>query len=218
MTQPSQVLQRIKSRPWSNVAIVFCIFEVILIGIYAYFFFSAKADDQEAVIFNLRRYLIPAIPFIILIHFFFLGLWIHALYSDMFHLFGNKDLNPQRAMMLVVIPVVNLYGFGRALSRVTVEADKTDRGDPTMRRFNRLAKYGLIVFYTAVGAVIFSMYYMVNLDFSAERFSNDFFRFFNGLELVVIASASVGALLSIMGAQGVVTHQWRLESARAPKS
>jgi hypothetical protein len=209
MEQATGALQGIRSKPWSRVALAFCVLELALVGVYAWYFFTAQGGDSGAVIFDLRKYLIPAIPFIALIHFFLLGLWVHALYTDMFLLFGNKNLNPQRAMMLVVIPLVNIYGFGRALARVTVEADKTDKTDQRMRRFNRLNKYGLLVFYASVGVIIFSMYYMVNLDFTAGNFNNDFFRFFNALELLVLASTSIGVLVSIIGAQGVINHKWK---------
>jgi hypothetical protein len=215
-TRAETVFRGVMSPPWSKVVLAVCILELLLTLAYAYLFFTTDpSHGTDAAVFGMRRWLLPIIPACLLLHFFLIGLWVHTLYVDMFNLYGHTGLQPRRAMMWVVIPVVNLYGFGRTLSQVAREGEEGAIRDSHMSIFVNMIKYGLVLYYTAVAAIGATLYYMLTLDFTPERLHDGYFRFFNGLEMVIIGVAVIGAGASIVGSQGVISHKWRTESSRA---
>lgn len=222
MDQRAEVIFKgIKSSPWSKAALAFCAGEMILTAVYVVGFFGADPDRlASSTIVGVRSWLLPLIPFILLLHFFVLGLWVHALYADMFHLFHNTNLNPQRAMLQVLLPVVNIYGIGMNLSRVAAEADRLQsqqhQSDKSVRSYNRMIRYGLAVFYAALGAILLAvLLYSFQVSFNAETLANDYFKVFNGVHFVAIAGAITGLAFAILGSQGLVLRVWKTERHQA---
>jgi len=208
------VLGGMKSPPWSKVVLVFHVFELLLLGVYALLFFQTPIEAEGSALSQLRGYLLPAIPFILLLHFFVLGLWVHALYADAHHVFHEHDLRPQQAMLMVLVPIVNIYGFGRTLSRLAGMADRYDK-DRTFKRHNILLKYGLVVFYAALAGILLSLYYTVNMpDRTAEQ-AKAYYLLFNSLQFILVAGAVAGASLAVVGSQSIVKHQWHIEYIKA---
>jgi hypothetical protein len=211
---PAALPPRPKSHVWSIAVLAFCVVECLLAGYYVFLFFATDPTGDLQAILDLREWLLPASPIIVLAHFFVLALWVHTLYVDMHDLFGNKNLDPQRAMFEVLIPVVNLYGIGMNLSRVVAEADKLEARDrsaqlPT-RPFNQCVKFGLPVFYAAVGSLLLGLtLYAFRMPFDGEMLAREYFKVFNIVLFVAVFGAIAGLALAVVGSQGIVTMRHR---------
>lgn len=166
-----------------------------------------SGDESRFVDFmSYKSSVLAIVPFFIVVLFFVMAIWVYSLYTDLFRRFPKFEYGPMNAMLLVFLPIINIYGTGLVMIRVINYLDR-EISIPFYEKISMRLKVGLSIFYAGLSALIISLLFGLTLPNYVELFDWAEMIVFNITELVIITVALIGLLIYISGCNSMLRKE-----------
>jgi hypothetical protein len=176
---------------------------VVFVTVRYYFALSSNDVKQFSQFLRFKEGLLGLIPFLLIIYPFFIGIWIYSLYVDFNNHFEYFDYSPMKAMYGAIVPVVNLFGIGMAISRIINYMDRYADNENYMKLVFRI-KVGLSFFYAGLFGLLFALLLNKTLPENIELFDKTEIILFNFTELFLVLFSMTGIYILIPAFNGLV--------------
>ena len=206
----SYQLPQLNSLKTGNIFIIVTALILLAVAAFAaYYVFTEVRNEAEYIkaFLSNKNQILRFVPFILVLLIFFLSLYTYTVYVDYFNLFPRFEHKPTNAMLLVILPIINLYGIGMAYSRLINYLDVEDDAFYEKQAFG--LKVSLSLVYAGMFGILLTLLPSFEFQNNVQQFQKAGMPFYYALQFLLMFICGAGLIALVIYNNKILRHRWQ---------